>query len=162
MNEQSTWADAAANKPAADAADTPGDGVQGMSREGSGEDAVEVPEAGVPAVPAAESAPAAPSDDLDDFGDFAEGDENTAGELEPEPVSDSLPAQATDARSCVRVSGRAADMADEIRALLPADFYDACAPANEYAENNVVSEGLRQVEGISQVLFTERRYVGCR
>mgnify|MGYP006936204546 FL=1 len=96
MNEQSTWADAAANKPAADAADTPGDGVQGMSREGSGEDAVEVPEAGVPAVPSAESAPAAPSDDLDDFGDFAEGDENTAGELEPEPVSDSLPAQATD------------------------------------------------------------------
>ncbi|WFD28480.1 hypothetical protein MNAN1_003491 [Malassezia nana] len=88
-------------------------------------------------------------EDEDDFGDFAGGKE--ADQVSAE---ESAPKEAT--LEPLPLSDDAEDVAlrEGVRALLPPDFTDLHAPGED-AQPNIVIEGMRLVEGPSQILVTE-------
>ncbi|WFD32707.1 hypothetical protein MSPP1_003757 [Malassezia sp. CBS 17886] len=90
----------------------------------------------------------------DDFGDFAEGTEADAQDAEPaaETLPDAVSAGAPPAVLSL-ASTDLGHLAEQMHRLLPRDFYDATVHARG-VEEDVVKEGMRQVEGLSQVLVT--------
>ncbi|KAL4400548.1 hypothetical protein ACI68E_003467 [Malassezia pachydermatis] len=111
-----------------------------------------------------EDVPAATGDDFDDdFGDFEEGEDAAEAVNEDDsPATPSAPTMTSEALSVETLSCLSIhpdpndlDMRKGLRALLPMDFVDLKAPVEAPVEDNVVMEGMRQVEGLSQILVTE-------
>jgi len=90
-------------------------------------------------------------EDVDDFGDFEEGDE-------PAPAAEAeAPALGEPSVGALPLSGDPEDAAlkEGVRALLPPDFFDMHAPG-EGTTPNIAVEGMRLVEGPSQILVSEQ------
>ncbi|WFD05473.1 hypothetical protein MVES1_000803 [Malassezia vespertilionis] len=95
------------------------------------------------------------NDDFDDFGDFAEGENEDAP-----PAQDNE--QATPAATSLykpltlTPESTTASITEAIEPLLPAYFTNMHAPLGEHVQGNVVEEGMRQIDGLSQILVTEK------
>ena len=91
-------------------------------------------------------------EDVDDFGDFEEGDE-----LAPAAETEAKPEPSEPGVGSLPLSDDPEDAAlnDGVRALLPPDFFDMRTPGEGVAPN-IAIEGMRLVEGPSQILVSEQ------
>ncbi|WFD21117.1 hypothetical protein MCAP1_003374 [Malassezia caprae] len=93
-------------------------------------------------------------EDVDDFGDF-EGGEEPAPAAEAEALASQAPSEPSVGALPLSDDPEDAALKEGVRALLPPDFFDIHAPG-EGTLPNIAVEGMRLVEGPSQILVSEQ------
>ena len=102
-------------------------------------------------------------EDMDDFGDFEEGDAPSATDEREAHVDSNVTKHTSTSHVSstlkqlpLSIDSNDISMREAIRELLPREFTSVHASMSDGSASDVVEEGMRQVEGLSQVLVSEQ------